>query len=305
MKTSASTFSVQVDVTNPGQFFACCGLLELTHRFWPGVEGWFDQGNETFSVSCEDASAALDELMNRLRTCEIAGLTNIEKKERDELKKEKRQLQRDGKKLPYPKEARRVELGTKAREGAVIFGAPFSLVLNWWQSVDEQTPKTWAGRQEIHKIARAAQDALAAIADFTQLFNHACVMRLPAEYRSKPGDEKKAVEPFYFDARRFVHSLDTGFSLDVQDAETVAHPAVELLALVGLQRFRPVASEERGALDYFVWSTPLSVSVASAVAAGAAAYPDASLYKSHLRYRDNQRRYKAFSETNPLTEPTK
>ncbi len=34
--------SINVDLTNPGQFFACCGLLELTHRLRPGVEGWFE-----------------------------------------------------------------------------------------------------------------------------------------------------------------------------------------------------------------------------------------------------------------------
>ena len=46
-----SSFSVNVDVTNPGQFFACCGLLELSHRVWPSdqVEGWFENG--TFCLS--------------------------------------------------------------------------------------------------------------------------------------------------------------------------------------------------------------------------------------------------------------
>jgi hypothetical protein len=29
MSETTSTISVNVDVTNPGQFFACCGLLEL------------------------------------------------------------------------------------------------------------------------------------------------------------------------------------------------------------------------------------------------------------------------------------
>ena len=33
---------VRVDPTNPGQFFACCGLLELADRLWDGAEGWFE-----------------------------------------------------------------------------------------------------------------------------------------------------------------------------------------------------------------------------------------------------------------------
>jgi CRISPR-associated protein Csx14 len=32
---------LRVDPTNPGQFFACCGLLELADRLWGGAEGWF------------------------------------------------------------------------------------------------------------------------------------------------------------------------------------------------------------------------------------------------------------------------
>jgi CRISPR-associated protein Csx14 len=34
--------SVNVDIRNPGQFFACCGLLEISSRLWPGSEGWFE-----------------------------------------------------------------------------------------------------------------------------------------------------------------------------------------------------------------------------------------------------------------------
>ena len=37
------TIRIPVDLTNPGQFFACCGLLELASRLWPGAEGWFEK----------------------------------------------------------------------------------------------------------------------------------------------------------------------------------------------------------------------------------------------------------------------
>ena len=37
--------TITVDLTNPGQFFACCGLLEIADRLWPGAEGWFDEPN--------------------------------------------------------------------------------------------------------------------------------------------------------------------------------------------------------------------------------------------------------------------
>jgi CRISPR-associated protein Csx14 len=31
-----------VDARNPGQFFACCGLLETSSGIWPDSEGWFE-----------------------------------------------------------------------------------------------------------------------------------------------------------------------------------------------------------------------------------------------------------------------
>jgi CRISPR-associated protein Csb3 len=33
---------VDVDLANPGQFFACCGLFELAHRLWPDTTGHFE-----------------------------------------------------------------------------------------------------------------------------------------------------------------------------------------------------------------------------------------------------------------------
>ena len=43
MKKIEPNIQIPVDLTNPGQFFACCGLLELADRLWPGAEGWFEK----------------------------------------------------------------------------------------------------------------------------------------------------------------------------------------------------------------------------------------------------------------------
>ena len=82
----------------------------------------------------------------------------------------------------------------------------------------------------------AAQHALrtSSIANGSDLFNYNDVLRDPK------ASGKKKIEPFYFDPRRFASALDTGFSVDTQGMETPAHPAVELLALIGLQRFHPM-----------------------------------------------------------------
>jgi len=42
MTEHTPNIAIPVDLTNPGHFFACCGLLELADRLWPGAEGLFE-----------------------------------------------------------------------------------------------------------------------------------------------------------------------------------------------------------------------------------------------------------------------
>ncbi len=39
---SEPKIKIELEPANPGQFFACCGILELADRLWNGAEGWFD-----------------------------------------------------------------------------------------------------------------------------------------------------------------------------------------------------------------------------------------------------------------------
>src|SRR5437667_10381600 len=66
MSDRQPNITLPVDLTNPGQFFACCGLLELADRLWPGAEGWFADGQ--FNVTCE---GTLAELTSRFAQAQI------------------------------------------------------------------------------------------------------------------------------------------------------------------------------------------------------------------------------------------
>ncbi|HEO71820.1 MAG TPA: type I-U CRISPR-associated protein Cas8c [Candidatus Hydrogenedentes bacterium] len=302
MKWPDPTFSVKVNVTNPGQFFACCGLLELAHRLWHGAEGWFDEDElgPRFCVrALFSASARLNQVVEALLTCKISGLSDEAQEELKRLQAEEKRLRKEGRALPKDEELRLKELGNQARAGGLYLGAPFSLTLDWWQvEHDESSPKTWAGQQKPHKMARAAQEAIADINDAESLFDFPCVLRTPPEYSKNKSDKGKPVEPFCFDARRFAHALDTGFSLDVQDVETRAYPAVELLALIGLQRCLPASGSTRWALQYAVWSHPVSPPVAAAITSRK--IRGSTKYEFQLLFRDDQKRYKAFGFAFPV-----
>jgi len=249
MKTPAkSRIQVNVDVTNPGQYFACCGLFELADRAWNGAEAWFDNG--AFCVgTLEGEGGTLETLLNDL----LAAKLQIE--EPDEL-----------------------------TTSPLTLGGPFNLRLDWWR--DDQaggsTFKTWAGQQKVVGISTAMHHAMRrAIPLGPNIFEL-------AESIPDPDEPKKSVAPFYFDARRAAGALnlDIGFSTDAQKIETLSFPSVEFLCLVGLQRFRPWPNDDR-TYWYQTWTplTPLTPPVAAAVACGAVSVPGGQLYSFRLLFR--------------------
>lgn len=299
MTELAPSLAVKVDATNPGQFFACCGLLELAHRLWPGAEGWFElqSGKGQFFVrSSVHVKHEDSELLNALRDCPIEGLSDEEKLERARLEKNKKSLSKQ-------EEERRKALGESARAGALTIGTPFSLRLDWWQTDDDSVVKTWAGKQEIHYIARAAQATLSTLTTLDGIFDYACVWYATAEYQKKKSEKPKSVAPFYFDARQFAHRLDVGFSLDaLSTVEVLAYPAVELLTLIGLQRFLPASAKQKWHFDYWSWSYPMSAPTAAAIVCGSALVGVEQQYRFRLVFRDDQRRYKAFGFSTPISQ---
>lgn len=297
MNKPEARITVQVDVTNPGQFFACCGLLELAHRMWPGAEGWFDQEDSLFKVSVQRQTISTKQVIDELCQCEISGLLESESEELDELEKEKRELAKDNSNLTQEKEHRRQELGKKARSGSISLKKPFELDLDWWMNHPNGTvPPTWSGQQKPLPIIRSCQAAMLKITDYSALFDYGCILR-PVERSNR-----KKVEPFYFDARRFAHALDTGFSLDEQKTETIAHPAVELLSLVGLQRFRPSLTHEKWNRDYCIWTCPLAPSIARSVFSGTISNHLSYRFRFPIFFRDDEKRYKAFGFATPVGE---
>jgi len=114
--------SINVDIRNPGQFFACCGLLEISSRIWPDSEGWFEiTGRRTTYciATSSEHDDPLGEIVRRIREPDTVILTD----DADD----------------YPPGLRPLLL------------IPFDLRLDWWikdGSVNKKSPlKMWAGQQ--------------------------------------------------------------------------------------------------------------------------------------------------------------
>jgi len=256
-------FSVNVDPTNPGQFFACCGLLELADRLWPGVEGWFEDDGSLFHVACADHD--LVELTDAL-----ANATLIHCDPDD----------------PY--------------SSPLQVAAPFRpLKIDWWITdlTGARDLKVWAGTMESFGIARAMQHAIRCEEFLSpNLLNIGTVVMNPDE----PGKKK---EPYYFDSRRApnAHSLDIGFSANDLGLMSTAHPAVELLCLIGLQVARPAFTNDKRIYDYSLWNIPLPTNLLLAAATGSLKLPNARSFRFENWFRTGQKKHKAFRSAIPLT----
>ena len=126
------TISIPVDLLNPGQFFACCGLLELAHRLTkPGNRalGWFEtvKAQSWFLIAAnnQEGPVTLEILIRTLKRCDIKAINK------------------------------------ESKEGPVLLGGPFNISLDWRSPFPRNAlVKTFAGKQKIFEITRALQQAI-------------------------------------------------------------------------------------------------------------------------------------------------
>jgi CRISPR-associated protein Csx14 len=229
MKRGEPAFAIKVDVTNPGQFFACCGLLEVANILWPGAEGWFEGAN--FCVSSTDREASLSILMRRLlkadaRPGEIHGtITDFKGKAVD------------------PKKVCPIEIGT-----------PIKLRLAWW--LDEirskfSPLKLWSGRQSSWDVFCNLREA----GDGHEGFDGSILeVQFPLKSR------------FGVDPRSAWETLGAGFSPNTLGMAVATFWATELLASVALAFSPPALKDEQ--FCYATWLRPLPAVVARAAVTG-------------------------------------
>ena len=244
MNTPKANFQVPVDLTNPGQFFACCGLLELADRLWPGAEGWFRGGQ--FNLNCAGnlrtllACMILDPAEQRSFACKTVPVKPI------------------------------IAPLTITLDG----DANCRLALDFWtkivvksgivQAVAAPPWNMWSGNQKSLQIWLSLRDELRVIiaGDATTQSKP----RVDGELLNLFGQKRPLTGRFGFDSSAAWNAQDVGFSPNDQGMSVESSPATELLAAVGLQRFRPVIGDS--VIQYYHWNIPSSPPVAAAFACG-------------------------------------
>ena len=278
------SFRVRVDVTNPGQFFACCGLLELADRASKNAMGKFIESGQAFMFEVstgEDYSSA--KLLSDISRCKItSSLTS------GEIERLRTLLNTKKTNLGSEAAAEKSLLTNKWNSERIQLGTPFNLLLDWWTD-DESgsgTLKTWAGKQFITDIIEGVfqpfRESKWAAEQIEKLFT----------FETDDGSL-----PFYFDATIGGHSssLDVGFSLDALSIRGRIKPAVEFLALIGLQRFKP--AKDGNTFQYRIWMQDLPPILAAALSSGGYSSGQFTEFSFPLLYRTKY--LKAFLSAKP------
>ena len=230
---------MHVDVTNPGQFFACCGLLELADRLWPGAEGWFD-GPEAFVLRADEHEGSILKLCEKVVDCSFLPLLSVEElEELNELNRRKAMLKKTSKSLDKADETRRQSLNSKRIASGFQLGSPFELRVDWWlnEDCDGDHLKTWAGQQAIAGIAEAIKEN-SLVANNEPIFD--------VERAITRKNDGNSVAPLSFDAGRVGTAQDIGYSPDKVGQAITCCVWTEFLTLIALQRF--ALKPDRGCL---------------------------------------------------------
>jgi CRISPR-associated protein Csx14 len=228
MTAPVPTIRVPVDPANPGQFFACCGLLELAHCLDRDrcVQGWFQEDHFALAGGVTD-------LLDRFRKSmfEQIDLSQTELR------------YRNGKVPKIPEQVNPVKITPAGGD---------SLTLDWWLRPSVHNGlKIWSGSNSVRALVEDVFE----------------VIRNDNSDNILQKDIQLERQPFFFAATRAIHEREFGVSLDKIDRDFVHYPYVELLAMIGLQRCRPIPLDG-GRFQYCSWSLPISAELAGPVVAG-------------------------------------
>ncbi len=250
-RSPAPAIRVRVDPTNPGHFFACCGLLEIADRLQDdGAEGWFSDKSFLVTGTC-----SLREVLDALVKNPPEEMTSLEN-----------------------------GLQVKPLIAPLRLSLPGDrhLVLDAWMTFGREKGQVvaianppwnfWSGQQTSMRIWKALSAALQA-----QMSSREPFLTEKIFFATIPLSGR-----FGFDPGAAWEALDVGFSPNEQNIKVSSSPVVEMLAAVGIQRFRPRMSSDREGFEYGTWGRPLPPSVASAAAACAVTVPPSVRFRARV-----------------------
>lgn len=269
--------TIPVDLRNPGQVFACLGLMEAADILFgePCTGAYLYADDEIRTQFQLDAPGSDDPVRDILRFLSQATVTALAPKGSGLRAQEEGVPTRERQDDIFPAPCPDTPSALSARLS--VPGGNRAIPLEHWQEGDaagRDTMKFWAGAGG-YSGAALTRDALALI---QALGDNAL-----AEAAADPFDvSAPQSSSFRFDWRRDYIPMEVGFSPNAHGAVTmIGFPLVELLAAIGLQNARP-RPESKLSYVYGVSNAPLPTLLARAVLGGQNAGVPYRRFRMHL-----------------------
>lgn len=296
---------IPVDLTNPGQVFACLGFMELCEALdLARVRGGFDWSDPAairFRISVAGETHPIETCLRFLARAEVRAL------------------------IPAESEITLKSVDTEAAPAGVFpFSPPVSestapvilwsasgnrVTLNHWADTSGRDPfKTFAGQQIAADIFRKMLNtsfgkptkATPSGKRLTQAFDM-LFLDDPDGWISEPFAAVAALETsFGFDARGAWDALRLGSSADTQSLPSGICPVVELLSPIGLSHARPCSTSSYK-LEYAAWGAMMPPMLARCCL-GMSYAPDGTPLRRFTSHLGNDKYYKKFFFAMEITE---
>lgn len=189
------TATLAVNPANPGHYFACCGLFELTARLrlYPDAVAWFEQTDAGFRFHLAN-TPPLAEILEKITAAEItadvhsASANALEPNDVDEIDED-----------AFDKESEK-----EASAPPLRICAPFDIRLDWWTTASPETSalKVWAGSMKVLGIARSMSYTVAQSLASYRTVENILFETCPAYDPAKVEGNKAKTEAAYSQALR-------------------------------------------------------------------------------------------------------
>ena len=219
--------AIPVDLFNPGQVFACLGLMEVADVLLGGAQGGFDWANEAdtrFLLRAAGERNPVEAVLAFLAAAEVVATAPAGSSNRTEKWNVPTRVLEPGDGFPFPDPPSPATLPARL----VAQGREIEIA-HWGDATRCDNVKFWAGAGG-YPGAALLRDALDLMRGRWE------------EARSDPFSVATVqTSSFRFDWRRDYVPLDAGFSPNEHgDVQMVGYPLVEILAAIGLTHARPL-----------------------------------------------------------------
>lgn len=272
---------IPVDLFNPGQVFACLGLLEAADVLIGDAQGGFDWSDETdvrFVLRTRGEANPVEVVLSFLAEARVVALAPKGSDLSDQWGTVTH-VDMEGV-FPVSPTAREGPKRTWIKESALPIrleaGGERSVFASHWADTENgrRSLKTWGGAQ-----GKSAASRMKDLLDAARPF----IRAEPVASAADPFSIASPVGGFRLDMKRDYVPIDIGFSPNAHKGriEALGHPVVEIAAVIGLENARP-AVIDRLSYRYGVWRGELLPTLARPALGCASSASHARTFLAHL-----------------------